>query len=178
MTTRVWIFLACMAAWLAVSLLLAWLLAKKRFSGRPRWLAFALLLAAFLLAPLADEWAGGWQFRRLCQRQAVAALSPGWQGVKRARVVSAPLHITGWHAVPIEGTQYSYYDQDSGKLFLSYPAFSRKAGFFIRPFLPGGGFHDHCLPANLDALSVMLNLSAPLQDEQQGHQPMPATGRK
>lgn len=70
-----------------------WVLVAIAISARlPRWLgvtrrtktASLLLFPMVLVVPITDDLIGRWQFHRLCEREAVVALSPGWEKVKRA----------------------------------------------------------------------------------------------
>lgn len=152
---------------LTVFLLLGlWVFAATKISKRvPIWLgvtkhAKAVTLLVFpvvLVAPMADEIVGRWQFHRLCEKEAVVWLSPDWEKVKRARRVSLPRSDVPGSVIRIYSQGSEYLDFDTGKKFMTHPHFYTYGGILFDRFGLGLGGSTSCLPKNAQAIEKMIN---------------------
>ena len=146
------LFLAGAAFWLTVTFMLS-----RRI---PRWLgitkyakaASVLLFPLILLAPVADEVIGRWQFHRLCEREAVVNLSPDWRTVKAARDNDPPVTEIAAYAIPIRVQGVEFVDAVSGKPFLSYKGFHTSGGLLFGRFGLGLGLSTSCWPKDKSPL--------------------------
>jgi hypothetical protein len=103
----------------------------------PRWLglnptwSFLFVPLAFI-APIADELIGRWQFKRLCEKEAVVWLNPNWKSVKAVRNVSPdssePVHGT---VIPIRIQRLAYIDAETGQSVMTYSAVHTKGGMLL-----------------------------------------------
>jgi hypothetical protein len=143
-----------------------WLTAAVMICQRvPRWLGVTkyckvlsvLLFPVVLAAPVADEVIGRWQFKRLCDREAVVTLSPDWQNVKRAKRVSLPRSDVGGALIPIYSQGSEYVDADTGKTFMTYPHFYTYGGFLFGRLGLGLGGSTSCQPRNHEAVLKQIN---------------------
>lgn len=150
-------FLAGIGLWLTAAIMLS-----KRI---PRWLGMTkyqgnlsvLLFPVVLVAPIADELIGRWQFNRLCEREAVVTLSPDWETVKRARHDDDPTAEIGGYAIPILVQKSSYVDIDTGKVFLTFKAFHTYGGFLFGRLGLGLGGSTSCWPKDWIQVTNKLN---------------------
>jgi hypothetical protein len=151
------LFLLGMGVWLVVAIVVS--------VNIPRWLGTtkhhtATVLLSFplvLTAPVADELIGRWQFHRLCEREAVVTLSPDWESVKRARLVSLPRSDVDGALIRIYASRGEYVDIDTGKTFMTHTHLYTYGGFlFDRLGLSLGG-STSCLPKNAQAIEKMIN---------------------
>lgn len=142
------LFLVGIGLWLTVAIVLS----KKI----PHWLGVTkhsavisvLLFPVLLVAPIADEIIGRWQFNRLCEREAVVTLSPDWEKVKRARRVSLPRSDVAGALIRIYSQGSEYVDIDTGKTFMTHPHFYTYGGFLFDRLGLGLGGSTSCLPKN------------------------------
>ena len=125
---------------IALAALSFWLFAAIKLSQKiPGWLGLAeavagvsvslLIFPLVLLAPIADELIGRWQFSRLCEREAVATLSPDWEQVKRAGQRDTSFVTLDWYFIRIISQREEYFDINTGKNFLTNQAFTAYGGF-------------------------------------------------
>ena len=137
------------AVWLIVAIWLArWVSNRTGLRHHRRWV-FPLLVPVLLFMPFADEWIGGWQFKRLCAREAVVRLSPDWNSVKRARENELEISHMGMqegYAIRIKKWRKSYTDMDTGKVFYETSAFSTDGGVLLGRFRPYLGTLKSCSP--------------------------------
>ena len=146
------LFLIGISIWLTAAIMLC-----KRI---PLWVgitkhttvASVLLFPLVLVAPVADELIGRWQFNRLCEREAVVTLRPDWERVERARHNDAPIHEINGYVIPIRVQPVELIDIDRGQTFLGFKAFHTNGGFLMRHGLGLGGTTS-CWP--LDWTQVM-----------------------
>lgn len=151
------LFLFGICLWLIVAILLS--------RSIPRWLGVTkygaalsvLLFPVLLAAPVADEIIGRWQFNRLCEREAVVTLSPDWEKVKRARLVSLPRSDVAGALIRIYSQGGEYVDIDTGKTFMTYPHFYTYGGFLFDRLGLGLGGSTSCLPKNAQAIEEKIN---------------------
>jgi hypothetical protein len=152
------IFLVGGVLWLAITIFLS-----KRI---PRWVgikqyttrASVLLFPLLLTAPVADDLIGRWQFYQLCDREAVVALSPDWQKVKRAKRMDTPPRYFNDYLVPINSQGGRYFDVESGKVFMTSQSLFTDGGFLRRHLYGLNGQATSCHPKNLQAIQVQVNL--------------------
>ncbi len=150
-------FLAGFVAWLAVVIFLS-----KRI---PHWLSVtqhgaAISLLVFpvtLVAPVAGELIGRWQFNRLCEREAVVTLSPAWEKVKRAGKRDFPIVPLDGYLIRILSQRMKYFDIDTGKIFFTKQAFHADGGFLAYQMEPGLGVSTACWPNDRIQVSNKLN---------------------
>lgn len=150
-------FLAGLAIWLVLAV---WI--SKRILG---WMGNSKYpitrgVAVFLLvliAPVADELIGRWQFHQLCEREAVVTLSPDWEMVKRAKGNEFILHKLPSYLISIEEQPVEFIDADTGKLFLTYKGFRTKGGVLMSHGLGLGGTTS-CWPKDKTSLLNKVNI--------------------
>lgn len=150
-------FLVGFGLWLTVAVMLC-----KRV---PRWLGVTkhgavisvLLFPVVLVAPVADEIIGRWQFNRLCEREAVVTLSPDWEKVKRALAKELPTIPIDGYAIPIRVQRGEYVDMDTGQPFLAFKAFHTKGGLLFGRLGLGLGQTTSCWPKNLTKVMNEIN---------------------
>lgn len=121
--------------------LTVWIMAAVMLSKRiPSWVGVTkhstavsvLLFPILLAAPIADDLIGRWQFYRLCEREAVVTLSPGWEGVTRAKRVDMPPKYFNDYWIPISSQGGQYLDLDTGKVFMTTQLFFTPGGFLLQ----------------------------------------------
>ncbi|OHC67797.1 MAG: hypothetical protein A3H93_11445 [Rhodocyclales bacterium RIFCSPLOWO2_02_FULL_63_24] len=150
-------FLAGFGVWLAAASMLC-----KRI---PRWLGISkhrvvisvLLFPFVLVAPVADELIGRWQFNRLCEREAVVTLSPDWEKVKRAQHTDIPIVPIDGYVIPIKVQRVEYVDLSSGQRFLSFKAFHTNGGLLFGRLGLGLGQTTSCWPEDWIQITNKLN---------------------
>ncbi len=152
-------FLAGLVLWLTLAIMLS-----KRI---PRWLGVTkqqgnlsvLLFPLILVAPVADELIGRWQFNRLCEREAVVTLSPDWVIVKRARQEPDVRRDFDGYLIPIHSWGGDIVDVDTGKVFFTSKSLFTRGGFlFGRLGLGLDGQATSCHPVNIQAIQKQVNL--------------------
>lgn len=112
------------------------LIAAVLSSNAPRWLGMTrgklpagiVLFVFLLLIPLADEWIGMWQFRRLCAERAVANFSADASEVRAARKLSLRDEPVFGTIINIRALQVAYADVATGKVFLRYEILYTRGG--------------------------------------------------
>jgi len=152
------LFLVGIGLWLAVTLVIS--------VNMPRWLgvtkhATALILLSFpvvLVAPIADELIGRWQFNRLCDREAVVTLSPDWETVKAARDNDDPITEIDGYVIPIRVQRVEFVDTNTGKPFLTYQGFHTYGGVLFGRLGLGLGQSTSCWPKDKTQLLNKLNI--------------------
>lgn len=151
------LFLAGIVLWLIVAIQLSIKI--------PRWLKVTkhsavvsvLLFPVVLVAPVADEIIGRWQFNRLCEREAVVTLSPDWEKVKRAQDKKTPTIPIDGYLIPIRMQQGEYDDMDTGRPFLSFKAFHTYGGLLVGRLGLGLGQASSCWPKDLTKIMNEIN---------------------
>jgi hypothetical protein len=121
--------------------------------------ASVLMFPLVLTVPFADELIGRWQFYRLCDREAVVTLSPGWEKVKRAKREWMNKKKYEGYLIPIDSQGLQYIDRDTGKIFMSNRALFTNGGFLRRHLYGLNGQATSCHPENGQAIEKQLNLS-------------------
>ncbi|MCI1012612.1 hypothetical protein HWE04_02020 [Herbaspirillum sp. C7C2] len=114
-------------------------LASAFYFGRaiPRWLGLKrawsyLFVPLAFLAPIVDELIGRWQFKRLCEKEAVVWLSPDWESVRAVRNVSPDSSEPVRGAViPIRIQRLAYIDAETGRSVMTYSAVHTKGGMLL-----------------------------------------------
>ena len=144
-----------------------WLVASVVLSRKiPRWLGVTkyravisvLLFPLVLAAPIADDLIGRWQFKRLCDREAVVTLSPDWQNVKRAKWVSLPQKQISQSVIPITSSGGEFIDIDRNRVFMSIKSFGTSGGLLRRQGYGLGG-QTVCHPKNYQVIQKQINLN-------------------
>lgn len=152
------LFLVGIGLWLTVAIVLS----KKI----PHWLGVTkhsavisvLLFPVLLVAPIADEIIGRWQFNRLCEREAVVTLSPDWEKVKAARDNDEPVTEIDGYAIPIRVQRIEFVDANTGNPFLSYKGFHTYGGFLFGRLGLGLGQSTSCWPKDKTQLLNKLDI--------------------
>ena len=92
-----------------------------------------LVWIALLVLPVGDEIVGGFQFRALCERNAVFHVGVGNPNGRTTRYSSSPLNeaVPGT-AIPIYHTGDVYTDVQSGEIVVRSDLFVAEGGVFIR----------------------------------------------
>ena len=152
------LFLVGIGLWLAVAIILS--------RKIPRWLGVTrhgavisvVLFPVLLVAPVADEIIGRWQFNRLCEREAVVTLSPDWEKVKRAGKRDIPIVPLNGYSIRILSQRVEYFDIDTGKNFFTNQAFHAKGGFLVYRMGLGLGGSTTCWPKDSHQTYKLTNL--------------------
>ena len=152
------LFLFGIGLWLTVAILLS--------RSIPRWLGVTkygaalsvLLFPVLLVAPVADEIIGRWQFKRLCEREAVVTLSPDWEKVKRARERDIPSVTLSGYLIRIQSQRMEYFDVDTGKNFFTNQSFHAYGGFLAYRMGLGLGTSTACWPKDSHQAYKQTNL--------------------
>lgn len=152
------LFMAGIAIWLAVVIYLC--------KQIPRWLGITrfakaaqlLLFPVLLILPIADELIGRWQFKKLCERDAVVNLSTDWQSVRRARNANGPIINLYGYAIRIREQPIKYLDIDKGSPFLEYKGFHHSGGFLMDRLGLGLGASVSCWPPNDSQVLNLVNI--------------------
>lgn len=144
-----------------------WFTAAIMLSKRiPRWLGVTkqqgnlsvLLFPVILVAPIADELIGRWQFHRLCEREAVVTLSPDWERVKAARDNDDPITEIDDYVIPIRVQRVEFVDTNTGKPFLTYKGFHTHGGVLLGRLGLGLGQSTSCWPKDKTQLLNKLSI--------------------
>ena len=149
---------------------LAWWLSGLLVRRIPnRWIAKPLqvVLTIFLMSLLvADELIGGYQFRKLCEQNAVLKIDPEKARGRTVRVVITPSNeILSGIPITIFHSHHSYQDVVTGEEIAQYDSYSAKGGWFIRslgisegnaPITMG---HSGCIPVNAGTFSKKYELT-------------------
>ena len=133
-------FLGVAILWLALTIYLT--IKIPRWLGlvnRTSWLLRLLLVPLMLVGPFIDEIVGMRQFEKLCEQARNSIwTSPDAVAVRRART-NIPIYtdVPGlW--VKVEKTKTSYYDVDTGRIFINYDTYFTKGGRIWGLLLLGG----------------------------------------
>ncbi|MFS2113594.1 hypothetical protein [Herbaspirillum frisingense] len=148
-------------------------LASAFYFGRaiPRWLGLKrawsyLFVPLAFLAPIVDELIGRWQFKRLCEKEAVVWLSPDWESVRAVRNVSPdssePVRGT---VIPISIQQAIYVDADTGQPFMNYNAVHTNGGLLLGTLGLGLGGTTTCWPKDKHEIRKMISIENLLTEE-------------
>jgi hypothetical protein len=100
---------------------------------------------------------GRWQFDRLCEREAVVTLSPGWEKVKRAQDNDDAIAEIDGYVIPIRVQRVEFIDAKTKQPFLTYKGFHTKGGFLMRHGLGLDGTTS-CWPRDKTQLLNNLNI--------------------
>ena len=138
---------------------LAWRLSGlivRRVSNR--WLAKGLqiVLTVFLLSLLVvDELIGGYQFRKLCEQNAVLKIDSEKARGRTVQVVINPSdEIIFGVPITIYHSRHSYLDVKTAEVIAQYDSYSAKGGWFIRALRISEGNapitmgYSGCIPKN------------------------------
>lgn len=151
------LFLAGIALWVTVAVMLARRIPGWLGAGKHMRLLSAASFCVILVAPVVDELIGQWQFHRLCEREAVVWLSPDWHQVKRAKLVSLPRIEVKGALIRIYSQGSEYVDIDTGKVFMKHPYFYTYGGFLFDRLDLGLGRSTSCLPKNSQEIEKKIN---------------------
>ena len=151
------LFLAGIALWVTVAVMLARRIPGWVGVGKHARLLSVASFCVILVAPVADELIGRWQFHRLCEREAVVWLSPDWPKVKRAKRVSLPRSEVNGALIRIYSQGGEYVDIDTGKIFLKHPHFYTYGGVLFDRLGLGLGGSTSCLPKNAQEIEKKIN---------------------
>ena len=111
-----------------------------RFAGAP---VTALVVVLLLTSLVADEIVGGFQFRSLCEKNAVLKINVEKIKGKRIKSSGEPYNeILKGTAVRIHHTRNVYRDVETNEELASYSSYTAKGGWFIRTI----GFSDSTPP--------------------------------
>ena len=103
---------------------------------RNAWLrtgATALLTVAFMTLLVADELIGGYQFRQLCQKDAVLRIDPATAQGRTVKVVIDPSNeIVPRAPITIYHSHLSFLDVGTNEKIAEYDRYVAKGGWFIR----------------------------------------------
>lgn len=143
-----------------------WFIAAIMLSKRiPRWMGVTkhrgnisvLLFPLVLVAPIADDLIGRWQFYRLCDREAVVTLSPNANKVEWARRGNSARTDFEGYLIPIRSQTGEYVDIHTGNVFMTDASFYTDGGYLKRHLYGLGGVTS-CHPHNLNTISKRLNI--------------------
>ncbi|RCS56717.1 hypothetical protein [Parvibium lacunae] len=143
-----------------------WLILAVMISKRiPRWVKAtkhtttisALAFPFVLVAPVADDLIGHWQFYGLCEKVAVVMLSPDWEKVKRAKDKYLPRVKVTSLINPIYSHIVQYVDVDTQEVFLSTKTLTTYGGF-LRNHFYGLGSATECRPKNVSEVFKQINI--------------------
>ena len=145
------IFLAILFALFTAALWLARKFTKKlplRFARAP---VTGLVVVLLLTSLVADEVVGGFQFRALCEKNAVLKINAEKIKGKRIKSSGEPANeILKGTAVQIYHTRNVYRDAETNEELASYSRYTAKGGWFIRTI----GFSDSTPPLTFSSVCV------------------------
>jgi len=131
-----------MAGLLLLSIFIAWLLATLWLSKRATqtmaisWKRHAArigLLTILLPLPLVDEIIGGFQFRALCEKNAVFQMGVSNPEGRVTKYVGDPVNeLVPGTAIRIYHTHVKYVDVHSGETIVQFDRYAAKGGIFIQ----------------------------------------------
>ena len=126
-------FLIVVALWICICIVLTRALLR-RLPIRPwRLPAGATAFVALFLAPVGDEIVGGFQFRALCEKNAVFHIGVEKPEGRIVRFSSNPSNeIVPRTAITIYHTGIEYTDVQSGEVVVRFDRYAAKGGAFIR----------------------------------------------
>jgi hypothetical protein len=153
-----WVLLAGSFLWLTVAIVLCIKIPRWLGVGKYRVVVSLTLFPVVMAIPLADELLGGWQFYRLCNKDAVVTLSPQADQVKRARREPETRRDLDGYLIPIHTWDGQIVDVDTGKVFMTTQSLFTSGGL-LRRYLNGPeGQATSCHPKNYHAVQKKLNL--------------------
>ena len=106
----------------------------RRWKGRV-WAMPAACVAftALLVAPVSDEIVGGFQFRALCEKNAVLKFGVEQpEGLVTKLVIAPTNEIVPWTAIVIRRSRFEYFEAGSDRLVVAFDRYSAKGGYFVR----------------------------------------------
>lgn len=144
---------------------IVWLVSAFYF-GRaiPRWLGLRaawswLFVPLAFVAPIADELIGRWQFKRLCEKEAVVWLNPDWKSVKAVRDVSpGPFSPVRGTAIPIDIQPVIYIDAETRQPFMTYNGVHTVGGLLLGKLGLGLGGTTSCWPKDDNEILKKVNI--------------------
>lgn len=108
-------------------------LLRKVPSKGGRWLVAPLAFSALLALPVADEIIGGFQFRALCEKNAVFHIGVANPEGRVTKFSANPANeIMSGTAIRIYDTGAEYTDVQSGETVVKFHEYVAKGGVFIR----------------------------------------------
>ena len=145
------IVLAIFAGLFFAALWLAKILTSKLPPRVPRTPAMGLVVILLLTSLVADEIVGGFQFRALCEKNAVLKINAEKIKGKRIKSSGEPANeILKGTAVQIYHTHNVYRDAETNEELASYSRYTAKGGWFIRTI----GFSDSTPPLTFSSVCV------------------------
>lgn len=127
--------LVVVLAWLvAVVFLTNWLMKRLSIKPKPVRAAMAMMMFVVLLPlPVADEIVGGFQYRALCEKNAVLRIDETKAEGRTVKVVIDPSNeILPGTAITIYHSHMSFVDLNTSEEIASYDSYVAKGGWFIR----------------------------------------------
>jgi NhaP-type Na+/H+ and K+/H+ antiporter len=98
-----------------------------------RGLAGAAVFIVLLVLPVSDEIVGGFQFRALCEKNAVFHLTAQKLEGRMTKFSANPANqIVSGTAIPIYDSGIEYTDTQSGEVVLKFHSYVAKGGILIR----------------------------------------------
>jgi hypothetical protein len=126
-------FFGILIAWFFAAKWLASKATQRMAFGEPRFLARVFLTVAIVIAPVADEIVGGFQFRALCAKNdALQTDSSRIEGKTVRPVVNPSRREIQSHAIKIYHTHVSYRDIESNEELASYSDYEAGKGLLKR----------------------------------------------
>ena len=108
-------------------------LLRKVPSKGGRWLVAPIAFFVLLALPVVDEIIGGFQFRALCEKNAVLHIGIANPEGRVTKFSANPANeIVPRTAITIYHTQVEYTDVNSGELVVQFHRYVAKGGVFIR----------------------------------------------
>jgi hypothetical protein len=127
--------LVVVLAWLvAVVFLTNWLMKRVSIKPKPVRAAMAMMMFVVLLPlPVADEIVGGFQYRALCEKNAVLRIDEAKAEGRTVKVVVDPSNeILPGTAITIYHSHLSFFDVRTNEKIAEYDRYVAKGGWFIR----------------------------------------------
>ena len=153
-----WLLLAGSFLWLTLAIVLSLKIPRWVGAGKYRVVMSLTLFPLVMALPLADELLGGWQFYRLCNKDAVVTLSPEADQVKRARQEPETRRDLQGYLIPIHTWEGQIIDADTGKVFMSTQSLFTSGGLLRRYLTGPEGQATSCHPKNYHAVQKKLSL--------------------
>jgi len=126
------ILIFILGVWFVVVIKLTGLATSWMESGKGKYLAYVVMFVLLFLAPVADDIAGGFQFRALCKEGGAPIYV---RGIVQGRTVK--YSSSGWNElngtiVPIQELTIYWVDATSGKELLTYKKYDADGGWLSR----------------------------------------------
>ena len=157
-------FLIAIAVWLVVVTVLTIFIPRIVKQGWLRIVVRLILFPALLVAPIADEWIAGEQFKALCEKDAVLYLSPDWRNVKNAKEILTRISPKRY-VVDVHEFRYDYIDTRTEKIFFSFTLINREGGFLVKKISWSTPPRYFCGPGNLHEVYQMVDHDGLLKKE-------------